>query len=33
MFFPPDISHLGYRRTQRKPATPTPDARPVAKTG
>jgi NADH:ubiquinone reductase (H+-translocating) len=30
MFFPPDISHLGYRRTQRKLAAPVA---PVAKTG
>jgi len=30
MFFPPDISHLGYRRTQRKP---TPALAPIAKAG
>jgi NADH dehydrogenase FAD-containing subunit len=33
MFFPPDISHLGYRRTQQKSAIPVPDATPVAKAG
>ena len=27
MFFPPDISHLGYRRTQRKSAAPVPVVR------
>ena len=33
MFFPPDISHLGYRRTQRKAPAPTPVVRPEAKVG
>jgi NADH dehydrogenase len=33
MFFPPDISHLGYRRTQRKAAAPAVAAEAEAKTG
>jgi NADH dehydrogenase len=33
MFFPPDISHLGYRRTQRRPAAPLSGIKPEAKAG
>jgi NADH:ubiquinone reductase (H+-translocating) len=33
MFFPPDISHACYLRTQRKSAMPVPDATTVAKAG